>query len=288
VVLAGRGRTVEFMRDGISPDQGMKVEFSVVKSRCLDPNTCNLKIWGLDPQLRALAISRRPATVIRLYAGYAEDGARHLYTGRVLWGMMERNGPDWVVSLESLGGSTGHPIAAKFPAGAKYEEVLKGITSLIPGDDGQKGTTATGQVKPAGLSSRARVFVGTARKALEVLSDESKMATSIQDGKLYSTPGVEPTDEAPIILHADSGMEGSPTVTKAGFGNMIFHAPGIEVTMRLRPDLGVGRRLKVYSQIFGGSAENPGSVNVYAVKVSHNGDTRGAAWSTKVEAYFTR
>jgi len=285
VVIRGDGQELDIYRDGENILTGLRIEFNVVKSRGIDPNTCTLKIYGLSAQQRQIAIQR--GTSMELYAGYKQDGARLIYRGHVMFGQLERNGADWVVSLESIDGFGGAPVATKFPKNTAMADVVTGLGQLMPGSNGQAGSVVKGSIKdqPTGTLQKARVFVGTVGAAMRMWSQEQNLATSVQDGELQSMAPVSDTGEAPIDIGPDTGMEGSPARTKAGIGNMVFHSPGITCSMRLRPDVRMGRRLRISSEIFGGTKENPATLDFIAIKVTHIGDSWGASWTTQLEAF---
>lgn len=286
VVLENDGRRLELYRDGVDIISGLRIEFDVQKGRALEPNTCNLKIYGLGDSDREFAMRRR--MVLELYAGYKQDGARMLYRGTVLWGSISRPGADWVVSLECIDGHCPNPVAVKFGAGTAQKEVLDGLRQLLPGADGRVGGVEKGPIKdqPTGFLDKARIFVGTGKAVLEMWSKENNLATSIQDGRLISHAEDSDTGEPIIDVGPDTGLEGSPTRTRAGIGNQIFAAPGVELSCRLRGDLTMGRRIRVSSEIFGGTKEKPGARECTVIKISHTGDSWGANWTTRLEAWY--
>ena len=285
VIIQGDGVKLDLYRDGEDILSGLRIEFTVVKSRGIDPNTCALKITGLSEDHRLMTIKR--GTSIELYAGYKQDGARLLYRGHVMFGQLERSGADWVVSLESIDGFGGAPVATKFAKGSAQADVLDGLRQLMPGSDGKAGSVGKGAMmsQPTGTLQKSRVLVGTIGAAVRMVSEEQGLLTSVQDGAMQSTRPVEDTGEAPIDLGPDTGMEGSPARTKAGLGNMVFHSPGVTCSMRLRPDVKMGRRLRISSEIFGGTTDKPSTLDFIAIKVTHVGDSWGPAWTTQLEAF---
>lgn len=285
VILEG-DRRLELYRDGQDIVTGLRIVFDIVKGRYLEPNTCNLTIYGLSTEQRAMCLQRGMS--VELYAGYQQDGARLLYRGHTLWAAPERSGADWGVRLECNDGHCPNPVSIKFDKGAQASKILDSLAQLMPGSNGKVGSLGKGVIKdqPTGLLEKGRVFVSTGRAVLEMFSRENELATSIQDGNLQSHALPSDTGEPIVDVGPDTGLEGSPTMIKAGIGNQVFAAPGVEFSCRLRGDLTMGRPIRVRSEVFGGTRDNPDVRDCAVIKVSHSGDSWGAAWTTRVEAWY--
>lgn len=264
VRLTSKGKVRQF--------PGLRVEFQIEMGSGFNPNTCNLKITGLDKSDREMAIKR--GTSLELYAGYRDAGAPLLYKGSVLFGQMERPGPDWVVALESVDGFASSPTVLKFPKGTPQTDLIEKFRQLAGADKGPMKDA------PQGLLETAKVYAGTLSGIVQGYSKEHGLEMSIQNGALQHYAAGGHTGEGMIVLEVGSGMEGSPSRTKAGIGNMVFAAPGINVACRLnagtRAGIRPGRRIQVKSQVVSGIFR--------VVKVRHNGDSHGGSWTTEVEA----
>lgn len=254
---------------------GLRMEASIQKSSGFDPNTCDLTLTGLSSDSRELATAR--GTGLEVYAGYEAGGAVLLYKGSVLFGQVERDGPDWRVKLESVDGFTASPVVIEVPATATQ------------GDVGELLRAATGanlgpvQGSLSALVDKAQVLEGSAGDLVRAWAQANALDVSIQDGRWQQYPTGTNTGEAVIVIAPESGLEGSPQRTKAGLGNMVFTAPGINASFRLNAghaaEIRPGRVLEVRSAVLKG-----GKGRFAVLKVRHQLDTHGGSWTTSVEA----
>jgi len=271
--LISNGVTRTFYRDGTTQVLGLRITFSIQLGIAFDPNTAKISIYGLGPNDREMAVRR--GTSIELYAGYKATGARLIFKGRVLFGLIERPGADWVVNLESVDGFSRKAVAFTLPAGTAKSAILERLRAEMDGVD--KGPIKD---QPTGTLTRPLVFAGNVEELLREYSEDHGLETSIQNQRLQSHGENSDTGEGIILLTPDTGLEGSPIRTRAGLGNLVFASPGVQVSMRLRPELRPGRKLEIHSDVLAG-----GQGTFKTFRVSHEGDSWGDAWTTGTEAW---
>ena len=253
-------------------DPSLMIEANMSKSGGFEPNTCSLTIFGLDKNNREEFT--RKGTGIEIYAGYEDTGAVMLFKGSVLWGKQNWNGVNRSLSLESVDGfqsvNASVTVGPRTPYGQTID-TLRGQTTQAKGKSKPvKGTTG----------NRPTLLEGDMRQLAEQLGTEYGLDISVQDDAWSVTPADTFTADDTYVIGPESGLVGTPTPIKAGFGNLIFFAPGWTFACRLNGHIRPMRRIKLVSDVVPG-----GSAIVTARLVTHSIQTLGQDWTTNVEAF---
>jgi hypothetical protein len=241
------------------------IKFSVEKSKGKTPNKAKVELYNLAPS--SLAFLEAPSLVLRLFAGESvpsllfqgDIGKRQIKTA---W-----NAPDQVTTIECGDARKATREASfnrSYPAGTPHTLILTDLCATLA----LQGVVV-GYVDPALVPvTYAGGFYacGKARNSLSQLCDDLGAEWSIQDGILNIVAEGSPLPGAAVVISALSGMRGSPERTDKG----------ISVATKLCPQIGCGRIVSVVSKVVTG---------FYRVtKASHEGDSRGMSWETKLEA----
>lgn len=247
---------------------GLRVQFKVEKSlRGKDPNSAEITVWNLSPTSRALLETRAAKVVLR--AGY-EDSVEQLFVGDVVFGESKHEGPDWQTKILAGDGARARKFARvsrSFRAGAPFASVAKGIALALGVGVGNLpdvlATVSTQYVQ--GYAAH-----GPAARELDRVLKSAGYEWSIQDGQLQVLKaGTEL--RTTVVLDAEHGLVGSPEV---GAGEE-KGGPVLTATSLLQGSLVPGVRLDLRGETVRGLFR--------VTKVSHDGDTHGAEWYTKVE-----
>lgn len=151
----------------------------------------------------------------------------------------------------------------------KFEDIVKeladslgvGIGNAIEKAKDGKFTDAIKEIK------NGLVLNGKSSAKLTALLSAANLEWSIQDGQLQVVERGKALKLDPVVLSPSTGLIGSPDRGEKG---------RVEVVSLLQPTIIPGRRIRIQSQYVNGDYR--------AEVVEHDGDTRGQAFETRVEA----
>ena len=247
-----------------------------------EPNTCQIKVYNLGPDTRQKLSGARSLTV-RLEAGYAGATSQVYFGGaRAAWST--REGPDFITHIESTD-TIARPTAVKKvkkpPAGSATGSIYRTMGARIPLDtalktiaealgvgEGNLTTALAGIPTTAPKQLNGGGMIGNARQRMTDICRSAGLEWSIQDGQLQlvNVGHVLSTTKA-ILVSANTGMEGSPSVDSQG---------AVTVKTRLIPGLAPGVLVSIDSLFVQGG---------YRVeKCRYVGETRGTDWSCEFDA----
>ena len=263
---------LEFSSSDVVP---LKFDWSYSQGMGFDPARFEATVFGLTPSQRQTAISK--GTIVELYCGYEATGAPLHYRGVVYWGQPVIEGADRGVKVLSVGTANSRT-TIRIPRGATNASVLTSLMAAY--------TSATGLslvrgpiTEPAGTVPRERVLVGPVQALMRQWADEHGLELDQVNGVVQAVAKGSDTGEGLIVVSPDSGLEGAPEQIMAGFGAQVFIPRGCRFSMRIRPDLRIGRRVKIVHEMI------PGGAGIYIVRrVTSRGSSIGASWTMSNEA----
>jgi hypothetical protein len=266
----GTGLDVSFhVKRGIKITQGARKPV---------PNTCDLQIWNLSPDHRkAIEQSTVPGAArtvvpVTISAGYA-GRVTTIFSGELRAGESTTDGPDIVTQLTTGDGDEALTQARLSIAMGPGTSAAQVLDAIVQGLGVGPGNVATAKQLLASLPNASKFFSkGVVLKgaAADIMSDfcrSTGLAWSVQNGALQVTELGQPVQGQAILIDADHGLVGSPTVDTTGL---------LRLRTLMLPDLFPGTKLSMNSLTVKGG---------YAVTyVETIGDTFGDDWCHEIEA----
>ena len=259
--------------EGLRLDERFHIEFSVVKTVGQETNRIDCTIYGLSDQTRA-RINDSGSQVIQIEAGYA-DGVEVLAIGDITRVVTEYHLPEIRTVIEAGDGARAlrdRRVNLSFEAGASVQRVLDRIAQELA-----LGTRATG-ARAEGAYREGVSFSGTARDALNRVTQRAGLTWSIQNGELQILDRVDAAQGRGVLLTPQTGLIGSPRALEEQVEiNERRRGDGFEVVSLLQPKIRPGELVVIQSRDVDGQFR--------VDTVTHSGSTRGNDWETTAEVY---
>ena len=244
---------------------GFRVIFKVEKTAQQDPNTAKIQIYNLSKNT-ASKIYTKELTRIVLQAGY-DSNCSVIFDGNTVAISQSRNGTDTILDIEAGDGDqayTGALISQTLASGYTqtdvFNESVKSMSAKgVRGSDGQA-------IDNAVQYPRGRTIYATARDNAREVAKYNGANWSIQDGILIADKKDSAEKESVFLLSPSSGLIGSPSTDK----------DGINATCCLNSQLKIYEIVEIKSEYINGFYK--------ILTVSHEGDTHGNTWLTKIKA----
>lgn len=201
------------------------IEFEVKKTLKPEPNTCSLKIFNLDRTHRrameqnySLPTSKVP---VAISAGYQNGPLHQIFLGELRAGMTTTDGADQVTELSTGDGEKAIATArlnVSMGAGTPISVVLAEMAAALgvkPGNVQQ----AVSLLEAKGVfqfSIKAQYLKGNSAQHITDLAKSAGMEWSVQDGALQFLNLGQPLVGQALLLNADTGLLGSPSVDSKG------------------------------------------------------------------------
>lgn len=248
----------------------LRIAFNVLLALARDPNKAQLKIWNLSATSRA-KIQEQDRLPVVINAGYIGMVAQ-LFFGDMRFGNSEKEGSDWVTTLEAGDGAKQYRsarISESFAAGTKVTDVLKKAAEALGIGVGNLTKVIAAGSKRIGLTefTNGTVLSGKASEAVDGIVKSMGLEWSIQSGQLQILEPDQTTQDDAILLTPSTGLIGSPTAGEKG---------RVKARSLLQPDITPGRRVKIESATIDGAFFK-------TEKVRHQGDTWGNDWFSDME-----
>lgn len=282
VPVGGAKKLNEYGADVIEVTD-LRFTFKVKKNLAKEPNTCEVVVTNMSEQTRASLQDRTLRVTVS--AGY-EGTESVIFVGDSRHIDSAPEGADWSTKIQCGDGERGYRhgrVSESFRAGVPVTRVLQKIadgmgldSAQVTGVDGLRGRQYVGGYAAHGRASREldRILKGYGYE------------WSIQDGKLQVLAPEESTQESVILLSAETGLVGSPTLNTPSptqslnpFTNKVeTHGgrPTLKCKSLLQPELRPGRRVDVDSVV--------GVKGRFVLhEVVHTGDTAGGEWYSELE-----
>lgn len=246
----------------------LRIVFKITKSLKRTANKAEIRVFNLSPQHRDQLTQRRDVPV-ELSAGY-EDRISLLYRGRMRTALPQREGTDIVMVITSEDGSHATQrarINQSFGAGTPVETVLNRVAGALGLDLGNSQQAFAGRAFGSMQAfSGGTTVSGNAAQELDRLTASAGLEWSVQDGVLQVLQLGQPLNTQAIVLSADSGLVGTPSLSSEGV---------LKAKSLLIPDLQPGRIVQMDAEFIRG--------NFRISKVEFSGDTANGDWYASIE-----
>lgn len=241
----------------------LRVAFEVSKGISGSPNKFEIKLWNLNADHRN-SIGKE-LDKVELEAGYVPpEGGGNLSTiakGFVRDVQHDRDGPDIITTVSCGDGDKAQrksTISKTYPTGTPVKDVVSGIYDEMKKHDVDKGEWKF----PDDIRTLKRPYsmCGGCVRELNTLGRSNGFYWSVQNGVMEVIPsdGHLPGE---VLINAQSGMIGSPTITDNG----------VKVKCLLNPAIRPNRTVKVESEVLEMNSQG----DTYRVsKVDFSGDNR--------------
>ncbi len=273
LIVAGQGTGLDV---DFTVHRGVKVTAGSVKPQ---PNTCDLKICNLSPSHRKeLEASTVPGkgtkkVPVQISAGYKARSSV-IFSGELRAAHSVPTGDGTIVTELTTGDGDDALTQARLSiALGPGTTATQGVKAILAGLGVGEGNLSSAikrlqqQALAAQLFSRGVVLKGSAAELMTDFCRSVGLDWSIQNGSLQLTALGQPVQGQAILIDADHGLIGSPTVDTKGI---------LSLETEMIPD------------VFPGVALSMNATNVKGgyrvISVETHGDTDGEDWGHKIEA----
>lgn len=254
--------------------EGLRVSFDIEKTLGQPANNAKVMIYNLNESNKSILKTKENLS-LALEVGYG-DNVDLLFTGDIVRSTTQRNGADFISTIEIEDGDEGLRKATldkSYVAGTNEKTIIQDALQSMK-DTGQViiGTIATlkDNIAQNGFSAS-----GLASDIVNGLAKKQDHDFSIQDNETQILKADEDTGEEAIVLTPSTGLIGSPRIGL--IGKDATKTDGIEFkaliqTTRFKP----GRIAQIKSR------EVDGFFKI--LKSKFTGDTHAPAWFVTCEA----
>lgn len=214
-----------------------------------------------------------PGLLCRIEAGYRE-GVTTIWSGDLRTVDHVREGPEWITTISSGDGEraySGTRVKMSSPRkGADIDTVFRTLARALGVDQGNLGS-AVAALRRSPLArvikEQGIVIYGPASRELSSLARSAGLEWSIQDGALQLLERGKARNGDVVVLRADTGMIGTPSVGTEGL---------LRVRSLIIPGIRVGGLIQLDARDVKG---------MYRVeRATWSGDTSSDSWHIEMEA----
>ena len=269
---------------------GHRIAFDIEKSLKPEPNTCTLHVYNLSESQRSSLEEMRPkvsgltklevtkggkplkATTgipCSIEAGYQDDNAQ-IWLGDMRDVYSVRDGADWITVLESGDAEkayTNGRLHVAYGPRTSPDTALRAMVRAMGVSEGNVAQVAAKLLLKGKMLTRGLVLSGPVSQHITNFCRSADLEWSIQDGAIQILDRGKALLARPILVSANTGMVGSPTVDNDGI---------LTVKMFINPDFRVGGLLLMKA------ARIKGLYRTLAAKWS--GDTFDGDWYITAQA----
>lgn len=250
-----------------------RIQFRTLKTDKPETNSMAVTVYNLNESTRQLFEDTKNRLV--LSCGYREAEVLQVGVGNISRGITEFLHPDVLSTAECGDGLVtlrDSRVSLSYASSVSAAQVIADIARNM----GLRLRPTIADIN--GRYTNGWAFVGSAKAALEQVTNRFQLEWSIQSEELQIVESRKPATDEVILISPDTGMIGSPQrkdeVDTELTGDK--QPPGIEVTMLLNPAIEPGSQVAIESRQFDRA--------LYRVRsVEHRGDTRGLDWYTTLE-----
>lgn len=282
---------------GTTDISGLDVAFDVKKTLAVEPNTCDLKIWNLGPDIRktleagtagriaAVKLSKaqrisgfsasnlQNVTIlpVSISAGYV-GALSQIFLGELRASQTITDGADLVSELTTGDGDQAIQnarLSVSMGPGTTPDVAMRKLLAGLGVGQGNLAK-ALQLLQTAGVAQmyvKGAILKGAAADMMTDLCRSAGLEWSIQDGQLQVLSLGQPLAGNAVEVSPDTGMIGSPTVDTKGILN---------VTTLIIPMIKPGVKISVDSRSVKGGFR--------VISCNYVGDTMGNEWYCKIEA----
>jgi hypothetical protein len=220
------GAAVGAVRAGLRVD-GHRVAFRVEKTLDPKPNQCEVSIWNLSKTQRRQIAELQPKAgeargiPVLIEAGYKDPGPKQIFSGDLRTAYSEREGADWVTTIESGDGEQARQnarINVSYGPRTSPEVAIRAILRSLGIGEGNIAKTI-GKFRAAGVTrlfSQRMIVSGSAAEQLTRFCDSANLEWSIQDGIVQVVDRKETLSRIAVKIDPKHGLVGSPAVDAKG------------------------------------------------------------------------
>lgn len=258
--------------------EALDVEFTVEKSNKREPNTAQVKIYGLGRERRS-SLPDEAAVIIR--AGY-KDLIGTIFSGQsTLVDRGSRQGVEIITTIEATDSGEGYREAIvnrSWSGPVSTVEVLRHcLDEMAVGYGNLNANTAVLTLGGGSTTYQNGTTVsGPARAVVDRIVRAAGLRWSIQDGVFQIRNGSRPANANAILLNQGTGMVGSPTkqYQKKRSGQVDASKTKIAVKVLINPGYYPGRLVVLASEEING--------NFSIERCSNRGSTFGNEWHSQL------
>jgi hypothetical protein len=249
----------------------LDIQFKVKKSIKVEPNTCDIHIFGLaeETRNRIQNYGKAGEVPVLLEAGY-KGATSQLYLGELRYAATTYDGAETVTQIATDDGARKIQktrLAVSLGPGATavqaFDAVVKAL-GLKPGNT-QKARALFVASGVADIYQQGTAIAGSAADALSDLCASANCEWSVQGGHIQILSRGAALIGKAVVLSADSGLVGSPKLATDGT---------VEAVCLLIPELRPGCIVDIQSRAVRGA---------YRVElIEYDGDTSGEPWYAKI------
>lgn len=249
----------------------LAMSFRVSRTLKSTPNSAEIVVRNASPETRAAWRGLGKRVPVLLEAGYKSTGNAVIFKGFLRYIAPEKvEGADIVTEISSGDGeeTKGKRVKVSMPSKVPPDQVLRAIVGALGVGEGNVND-AVRILRQRGLTSlhgQGAVVVGPAARAMSEFCESAGLEWSVQDGAVQILEAGKGLTTSAILLSADSGLYGSPTVDSKGI---------LTAQCALIPGLVPGRTVQV---------ESIGVKGAYVVsEIHYAGDTHGEDWGAEIK-----
>jgi hypothetical protein len=249
----------------------LDIQFKVKKSVRVEPNTCDIQVFGLaeETRNRIKNFGKRGEVPVLLEAGY-KGAIAQLYLGELRYAATTWDGTETITQIATDDGARkiqktrlNVPLGPGATALQAFDAVVRAL-GLKPGNTG-KARELFARAGVVDIYQQGTVLAGAAADALSDLCASANCEWSVQGGHIQILSRGAALIGKAVSLSADSGLIGSPKLATDGT---------LEATCLLIPELRPGCLVDIQSRDVRGA---------YRVEhIEYSGDTSADPWFAKI------
>jgi len=240
---------------------GLRIDFDVDCTESGTPNEGKIKLWNANDE--SIALAQEAESVVRLYAGYADEAPRLVFAGEPIEGgvQVESRTRDTILTIEAQDGGREYR-SAYLDESYNAETTIEQFAALAADAMGLSlGTFDLGDADPR---LPTMMLSGPVREQLRRVAGLAGLVVTTRDRALHVYPSGSSSGESAIIFRSGEGSSNPGNLV----GSPIRRDEGrVEIRALLAPTLRPGRPFRVVSRYVNG--------DFVAEDVSFRGSTHG-------------
>jgi hypothetical protein len=204
LVVYSNGQKLEF--------KDLHIDFEVLLNNSSEPNQAKFQIKNLSEKTRNLFESEE-YQVVEFFAGYGKADPAAIFTGEMFNSYSFKSGNTWETLVFAGDGQKSletETFNKSYSAGSPLETIINDIASKLGLSSNIDLLATMGKLNKRGIALN-----GKCKALLDRLSEQYSFDWSVLFGVLEITVEGNPpaTDQIAVVINADSGLIGSPTIT---------------------------------------------------------------------------
>ena len=266
--------------------KGLRIVFKVTKSIISTPNLCEITLYGINDNTAAL-LGKKYTNII-LNAGY-ESKVRLIYKGQIKNTFINKSGTEHTATIYCGDGEAAWESAIfnkTIASNVTIKSAIKDIVSTFSSVAQEASKVIEGDTSALdSITDRLepQTLIGSSKDILDKMAKDYGFEWSIQDSEVVILNEEQTlADAQAILIRADTGMIGSPTITEIG----------ADVVTLLNPDALPNKLIKIESASQDVAIQNAAlrpirrtkAEGLYKIlEVVFSGDSRGDMWRSEIK-----